>query len=1365
MDKKNLIISSAGSIRDRLEELQQRAMKDKLSGLLNRDTVEQCVKERLQAMSQGDTCALFIVDLDDFKQVNDTLGHQAGDEAIRQSARILSGLFRASDIVGRLGGDEFAIFLCGNITEELVRRKAAEICEVLQLVLGDRRTVSLTASVGVHLAGRGQEFEGLYQSADLALYKAKKSGKHRFCLKNGEVYQEGEPKEFRPVNSIPLGRLLECMDSGLVLLEMEDSPRVIYVSPSFCRIVGADPKTYPLPQPLADLIHPDDLLPLVQALREGLSHGQMVEHTHRVSVRGGEQWAWWHVRAMQIEYDGPNPVMLVTTTDISQFKEKEEDLKEINQRLQAAFDQTYQLLWEVDLPSRTFSMFQRDGRTRIPEYDRTAFPEHLIEGGWIHPNSMTRFRTFAQQLLNGQGQGFGNFIIRRQGSYSWVTLSYRMLFDEIGRAVRAVGILEDLPQGSAGRSDWTFAHRPLPEGLIADLIVHIRANLERDEVEAFWVEGSDLSSQVQKTKCSDVLQMERDKIFGREEKKAFLTYFNDECLLQMYREGRRWLVAEYQRSDNGGGIHWVRQIVYLEEDPAAHQIYLFFYLIRLDPRCIRERAACGDVLQDVVSPLYDQDAIQQAAEVLFADEASGNRAVAVLQISGLPQHPVVGGLQADQMRFEIAAALSLALGGSCILGQYSANQIVLVFPAVTAKEDLRRQLDKGLAFLRRMLHPETEYRVLRFVTGTVILSTAAANYSMMLAQALRTCALWSDSRTDTVAFAQEMDDWNWTQMAPMEEHDQVSVYSSEMTRPLSEQEKDVALDCVSTMLSARTLDAALLGVLQTIGVYYHADRVYTLILVENRRAVVMTFEWARPGKRSIQQVVSGMRLERFPLLERCLAECAPVFLARRDPSALKGGSREVPSWYFTAFPLIRDREVTGFLCIENAQEHPTDAALFGTLIPYILQQRERFRREEHVERTIEQLAGRSDRRAYLAAIQTLTSEHLSSLGTVCLDIPGIMDTGVSGGDGFEYGSKLLWYVTKTLSDLFGSSLLFRVLDAEFVIFFPNTTREVFLGRCGRLRSILQRRYPKRIRIGRAWAEGVFTAKRLVKEAEAAMHAVSAGPAAAAQMIAERTAMAGAGGSEPSDSQFTVYFQPKVDMRTGKLAGAEALVRGIADDGSIVPPSQFIQLLEEDGIIRELDLIVLERTLAQAERWQREGLGTVPVAVNMSRLTMAHSSTLASVLAVQSRYPGIPPEALELEITERGSGIDNEELQGIVERFRSCGLQLCLDDFGSQYANLPLFTNVRFDTVKLDRSLIAEVVSNPINHMLVKNIIQICQTYHMDCVAEGVENADQVSALVEMGCIYGQGFYYDRPLPAEEFERKYLRSAAPAVQEE
>lgn len=630
----------------------------------------------------------------------------------------------------------------------------------------------------------------------------------------------------------------------------------------------------------------------------------------------------------------------------------------------------------------------------------------------------------------------------------------------------------------------------------------------------------------------------------------------------------------------------------------------------------------------------------------------GNRSVAVLKLIGM--ETMSSGPEKDEIQRSLAAGLSLVLGGNCLLGQYNHCQVVLVFPNVIDKETLYHRLKEAIAFLRRMLMPESIYSYLRFVVGVTVLPAAKANYRLVLEQALQVCAFWWNAAVDTVAFAQEREGENWTRLAPDDGEDQISIHAPEMARSLSEREKDVALDCMSAMLTARTLDASLLGVLQAVGEYYRADRVYTLLLTESRQAVVMTFEWTSGSKCSIQQVVSGTQLEHFPLLKKCMEERSPVFLAR-NASAEADGDAQEQLWHFTAYPLLygpEQQEVVGFLCIENAREHPEDTALFSALLPHMLQQRKRFSDREHPSAAAERLMSMPDLRAYMDALSTITSEHYSCMGAVCLDIPDLAS--IIDRMGAEYGNQMLWYVAQTMTDLFGPTLLFRTWEAEFVAFFPNTTREVFLGRCGRLRSILQRRYSKQIRIGRAWSDGAFTGKRLAKEARIAMQAGHMESADMAQMLMVNLEDRSSMSNVMHEGRFIVYFQPKVDMRTGELFGAEALVRGVGEDGEIIPPTQFIEYLEEAGTIRELDLYVLEQSLAQVERWRAADLGIVPVAVNLSRATLIHPSTLASVLAIQSRYPDVPPSALELEITERGGGIETSEFQEIVERFHACG---------------------------------------------------------------------------------------------------------------
>ena len=186
--------------------------------------------------------------------------------------------------------------------------------------------------------------------------------------------------------------------------------------------------------------------------------------------------------------------------------------------------------------------------------------------------------------------------------------------------------------------------------------------------------------------------------------------------------------------------------------------------------------------------------------------------------------------------------------------------------------------------------------------------------------------------------------------------------------------------------------------------------------------------------------------------------------------------------------------------------------------------------------------------------------------------------------------------------------------------------------------------------------------------------------------------------------------------------------------------------------------MLDHAMALMDRWRERGLPTIPVSVNFSRLTLFAPSTPAAVLAIQSRYPLVSPGLLEIEITESSMGGDSQSLSEVLERFREFGMKFSLDDIGVGYANISIFTNVKFDSVKLDRSLIAQLPGNPKGQMLVRDLVSICHTCGMICVAEGVENKAQIAALTQAGCRYGQGYYFDRPLSTEDFEEKYLRPA-------
>lgn len=1337
------------------EEPKEIEAKDALCGLLNREAVVWHVEKRLSAMADTDSCALFLIDLDDFSQVNATLGCQAGDRAIRQAARILSGLFRASDVLGRLGGDEFVAFLAGQIPEKAARAKGAQICAQLQLVLGDAPGITVTASVGICLVqGKGQNFQKLYQLAGAALRQAKATGRRGCCLRRSASFAVLGENDFSPAGALSLSELLENLDSGVSLLEMSETPRLLYISPSFCRLLGVDAEEYIVPRSLAQLVHPDDLSSLLRNLEMGLEQGNCVEHIHRVSA-DGEHWRWWRIRAARIPYENPYPVMLVTAADISQLKERERRLEEEGERLRLAFSQTDQLLWEVDVQAHTLRFFASEERLNaLPEED-AQFPEGIISGGWIHPYSVTRFRAFANELLGGAAQSFGNFIVRNQdtGCYAWIAVSYRMLFGETGGAARAIGVLQKLPQEVVGVSGSGGMRYPLPSAMIAEMVAGFQIDLTEDRLYTQWDEGRDLTSRQRDEKGSRALREEAARIFPEDMRPELLSCFDRDQLLAYFARGEQWFTARYRRVDNGGTVRWVNHTIYMVEDPMTKNIFLSMYIGRQDLRRSWEEMLGIPLRQDPLTHLCETAYAQKVAEMLIG-QANGSHmcALAMVQLGGLARMYADDAPGMHRAMRAMAAALYVSIGGDCVLSRYGADRFVAFFPTVHSQFDLRIRLEESLAFVRRLLSAVLSMDYLRLVAGAVCAQISRAEYDVLLNQAAHTCQMWQNAAVDTVAFPAEGDEWDLYETQLPGADAQATARPQELYRPLTGQERDTALRCMSAMLSARSLEDSVQEALRSLGAYYRADRAYVLKLAEGQQVVTMPYEWTSRKKRSIQQAVSGMMLDRFPLLKRCIKERAPVFLSR-SPAFDADKEDAGVTWRYTAVPLMHQDEVAGFLCIENAREHAEDAALCSMLAPYLMQERERYKKEGRAVEA-ESLLNLPNLRSYLEAAGQLDSDHYGSMGVVCMDVPNL--SAINSSLGFAYGSQLLQYVVRTLTDIFGQEWIFRTWDSAFLALSPNIMRQAFMGRYARLRTALFRRYPKEVRVGSAWAGGDFQIQSLVQEAQASMREDTTEAAADIDAFILGHNRFRDVADAARAGRFTVYFQPQVDTSTGALVGAEALVRGLDEDGTIIPPGRFIGTLEKSGNIRDLDLFVLNQAMAQMEAWRAAGLGMVKVSVNLSRVSLFAPTTLASILAIASHYPSIPLENVELEITETIGWQEISSLQALMEQFRQCGLHFSLDDFGSKYANMQIFTGVKFDTVKLDRSLIAGMVGNSISQMLVQDIVRICQTCGMACIAEGVETQEQAAALEKMGCRCAQGYYFDRPLPAEQFQQKYLQ---------
>lgn len=1335
--------------------------KDILSGLFNEKTAKQYISQRLKKMTRSDICALFVIDIDRLDAINDACGRTAGDRVVRHTGQILSSLFRATDIIGRLQEDAFVVFLTGAVSEEAVFEKANLLCRMLHFFAAPDRKYRATACVGVYLAsGRGLLYDDLYAGAVNALAEAKKHGAGSFYLSGAESGLLPDRRMGVSAYSaiLPVRTLLENMDDGVCLLEAADPIRIAYASPGFCRMLGLDRSSMRFPCPLHEIgIHPDYEADYERTLKSLTQKSGPAEHIHKISgARNG--WIWRQVRVSRISCRGSDyPVLLEVSRDISDLIEARQQLQENCERLRVAFGQTQNILWEVDLSSKTFSLFDVNTQSCAPGTALSDFPESLLDNGIIHPDSVDNFRLFAAGILDGKAGDTGNFIIKdpKNDCYGWFSLSYRQTYDGDQNPVKAVGIQERLPSVS-GVYSVDFFRRPIPETLRHHLVARLCANLSKDVIEELWMDGIDHTSRARGSSYSESRLVKEPFLFLRMDKEEFANFFSREQLLEAYRQGEFWSSSDCRWIDGGGNIRWLTGTVNLLRSSKTGDIHLFACFCDTQMRHEWEQMLETGAERDPVSGLYSPQTAKALSELLIASGTGSSSlcALALIRICGSYTRLLNQDVpDASRKRRFLSIALSFALGTDCIVGQQEADTLLVFFPKAVSRFDVKKRIEDAFAYVRIVMEDFPDIDAVRFISCAVTERLEDADYGLLLSRASCLCGLWKNAAMDMVAFPDDEEDWTWAGLGRESESGGIPVQLQEVERPLSAEEQRIAFDCAAAMLTSASLRASMENVLRHLGNYYKAARVYILSLSNSRQTVTMLYEWTGPRKYSIQHVMSGMQIEKFPLLQRCLNEKVPIFI---KSSGENFGTREEGKfWHFTVFPLKVHNDIEGFLCVENAQEHPEEAALIGTLLPYIIQEQRRYQGlSAGLSASGQDVLSRlPNLRSYLNMIGSLNSDVYSSMGALSLDVPNL--SALNGSKGYDYGRELLEYTAETLSDVFGKAFLFRTWDAEFVVLYPNTIQEVFTSRCTRLRTMLQRRYPGQLRIGYTWADGVFTARNLVKEAQSIMHCenVQKDPGERfAFLNGTRTGIQKAA----SEGSFLAYFQPKIDMRDGSLAGAEALVRGVDKAGHIIPPAQFIETLEKNGSIRELDLMMLERVLEQLSEWKKQGLPPVNVSVNISRFTLFNPTTLASILAIQSHYPDIPSEQVELEITETAGDIEKATLASIVEQFQEFGLRFELDDFGSRYANMSIFSNIRFNTIKLDRSLINELPGNEISRMLVENIVRICQNVGMHCVAEGVETRQQEAALLNAGCIYAQGYYYARPLPPRKFEEQYLK---------
>ncbi|MCR5145171.1 MAG: EAL domain-containing protein [Lachnospiraceae bacterium] len=399
------------------------------------------------------------------------------------------------------------------------------------------------------------------------------------------------------------------------------------------------------------------------------------------------------------------------------------------------------------------------------------------------------------------------------------------------------------------------------------------------------------------------------------------------------------------------------------------------------------------------------------------------------------------------------------------------------------------------------------------------------------------------------------------------------------------------------------------------------------------------------------------------------------------------------------------------------------------------------------------LTGFKNRNAYSEFTDNAKFDSNHSVGIAFLDANGLKET--NDKLGHAYGDRMLQQLANIVKEYVDYTNVYRISGDEFVILEPDADKDAFISKILTVRRALIKN-DNIASLGFTWEKDMTNLKQSIGSAEQAMymekHKYYASTAASNSKHRPRLLRNLLYNLE--NGRYVMYLQPKCDTDSYIATGAEALVRFIDKDGSILPPYEFIPQLEREKLIPKIDYFILEEACKYLETLKAKNITDFVVSVNMSRISFEELNFTEDVKDICSKYD-FNRNQLEFELTETYKTIDSMRLNTFLKRIKALGISISLDDVGTDYSSLTMLIMDEIDVIKIDRSLITQINGRPAQ-ILLKNIITTAHELGLKVIAEGVETDEVRLLLKDLGCDQYQGYLMSPPIPVEEFNQRFMR---------
>ena len=1134
--------------------------------------------------------------------------------------------------------------------------------------------------------------------------------------------------------------LLAKFSIGVLVFDINDKFSPIYMSKGYYSLFDENEVN-----PSMDVfskIYEDDMHILYEAINSKVGDHDTIQIEYRIKTNKGIKWH--RTRCIRIEIEGYQNAFLGVISDTTDIHEKESELRLEKERLAQAFEQTDVSIWEYDI--KTKKLFLSDKLAKLYGYNSKNIydvPRSVISSGKVHKNSIDTYNQFYKDILDGRETGKCVIQhINNDNKYIWIKLSYKTIYEN-EKPVKAIGIIEK-QEDIVNIISKFEQEKSFVNILKNELLLTIQYNVSNKKIRGLHVNKElEYNFIDENYTYQEFFEAVLSHIANKEDEKLFYDLFNEDQLNEYFEISKSSKHLNYRSKDKDGNIKWLSYTVNFLYEPFTGSRYIFGYVRDIDNKMKLELELNRKVEYDLITRVYIEQVMKNITNyAIYKNAVSNNDCFfAIIELEKLNQIKRLYGLDgAEKILFHIGRILRICFNNKYIVGRIPEKQFAIFFPKVEDKKAVRLLVENALiSAVDSYTFSSSNLKKVKLNVSLFSTSINRASFERLYENCNKQLEL-IEGNDELLNIVDNFDDL-------IDQDNIQDLYD------LNSEDSDFfnQSKVIKKIMSYSDTEQKINYILKIINDYYGAFR--TSIFKKEDKFIKIIYE------NTVGNIIDFDNFEiditKYPAL---------IAIDRYKKLAIVNDVENIKNIYpkeynlmksynlysIIVIPLIDSKKVIAYLTITN-QKTNINKKDFAITLSYFLGKEIielNIAKEEKFLLDFDEQTNLQNYKKFGETINNLKHNAISSLGICCVKLNHFRE--MTYEYGLNHTNELITKLATILTKIFNLNELYRFDNDTFYILSIDVDYESFKKKINKLIKELSKNMTNLINIGFTWSDVDLNVEKMLKHAEELM---KLNPLDSKDNNKEFNEKLKELDYALDANWFEVFLQPKFNTIDKTIVAAEALLRINHPQYGIISPAQFIPILEKDKLIGKVDLYVFEQVCKILQRWKKEKRKLIPISINYSRVTILENGIMKKTLALMKKYK-IDSSLIEIEITESVGNLEKQTLINISKSFIENGIRLTLDDFGSEYSNLNTLALIPFYAVKLDKSLINDIVTNKRNQILVENVILTCNKLGINTVIEGVETELQYQEIKKYNCGLIQGYYFDKPIRVSLFEEKY-----------